>query len=171
VAVRILADDIRPIHRGLEPVTGFRPGLVAALASLLSPAVAFLGLLVIQRRNRDRSENRDLYRRRGALRAALRRLDAKRDSTDSVDGASVSTILRSYVGDRLGDSGGSRTTEECVSGLLAAGLPRPLAARLEALLVELDAAQYGAAGSDHPCFARAELGSLLSEIDEALERC
>lgn len=178
VAVRILADDLLPLHRGLAAVTDQRPGGAAGRAwwaALALPPLAFLGLAVSRRRRQRFARDRGLRRRREALRTArtlLRRLQAPpRDGTAAADACHLaSRCLRGFVGDKLDLEGAALTPEETAAHLRRAGVDGELVARTRALLEELEAARYGAAaaGAD-PARLAAETGELLRRLDREIE--
>ncbi len=155
VAVRILADDILPIHRtaaGIESAmpTGWRWWLW--LLGAVLPPLVYLSLLLAHRRERRYAADRTLLRRQRALRRALaaaKALDAGGAARGS-SAAEPSRVLRAYVGDKLGIEGAALTPAETERALLDAGADELLAGRCRDLLERLEAAQYGpvaAAGS------------------------
>ncbi|HVS65165.1 MAG TPA: BatD family protein [Thermoanaerobaculia bacterium] len=174
VAVRILADDILPIHRGLEavssgPLAGLRGGLWLALG--LAPPLAF-GALLARERRRFRSErDRALDRRRQALRRATRAIDGLTAAPSEVESIArrASLALRCYVGDKLGAEGSALTAIEAESLLRDAGVDEATTRRVRELLERLEAAQYGAASArlDSASLARS-LGGLIRDLDRML---
>ncbi len=152
VEVRILADDILPLYRGVDAVArparpGRRPVLLAA--GVAAPPLLFLATLLAERRRRRWDEDAGLRRRRGAARRVLgelRRLGAGaagvRPRADE-----ISRRLREYVGDKLDCEGCALTPSEAERALRGAGVDERPAAQLRALLERLEAAQYGAGES------------------------
>ncbi len=159
VAVRILADDILPIRKDLAAVSRRSAVGGAALAGgLVGPPIVFVGLLALQRRRRRFELDAGLRRRRGALRAARRKLRGLEREDDPRRAAELgSRCLREYVGDKLGVEGCALTPAECQEHLRARAVDEGLAGEARALLEALEAAQYGvAAGGGAPPAARLE---------------
>ncbi len=151
VAVRILADDILPIERGLDAVAAAplatRP-LPLLVGALLAPPLLFLGLLIADRRQRRFQADAGLKKRRIALRTARRSLQQLTGSA----GAEIRTVadlgsrcLRIYIGDKLGLEGIALTPKEVRQHLGDNGVTDELADEVHQLLERLEAAQYGAA--------------------------
>ncbi len=171
VAVRILADDILPIRKDLDAIAGPSAAARAALTTgLLGPPVAFLGLLALQRRRRRFELDAGLKRRRGALRAArrkLRGLDFAADPRRAVELGS--RCLREYVGDKLGLEGCALTPAECEEHLRARAVDESLAVEARELLESLEAAQYGVApAASAPAVARLE--PMLRRLEREIRR-
>ena len=116
VAVRILADDLLPIRGGAELVEGRAPAAMLPLLLALPP-IAFAGLLMARRRADRFASDVGLRRRRGALRTALGAI-GKRGELESRD---ASSVLRRYIGDRVGAEGQALTPRECAERLSALG--------------------------------------------------
>jgi len=164
VAVRILADDILPLHRDLdavEPRLAGTGGRFAFLAGLLAPGFLFVGLVLLQRR-RERF-GADWRRRRDALRNARESLAELARLPDSRSVAhTASAIVRGYIGDRLGLEGRALTPVEAAQHLQRAGADPSLAMETEEVLERLEVIQYGAVGST--------AGDLRREIEDLLQR-
>ena len=166
VAVRILADDILPVHRGLDAVDPGFPGgtgsaRVAFFSALAAPPLLCLGLVVARRRRERYDTDVAWRRRRGALDRARRLLSELAEAPDPRSAAHLaSRVLRGYIGDRLNLEGGALTPAEAAQHLRDRGAEPELAARVETLLARLEAVQYGAAGG--------ATGDLRQEIDELL---
>ncbi len=153
VAVKILADDILPLHRGLRSL---RPGgldgwraPVAALGFALPPLAVFALWLWARRESRF-AQDRGLRRRQGALRVARRTLrdlaeDAEARHDPEILIERCSRCLRHYVGDKLDLEGSSLTTAEVEAALRETAATDATVRRVRELFDRLDAAQYGAA--------------------------
>lgn len=164
VAVRILADDILPLHRGLDAVESTwldAAGRLAFLLGLLAPGLLFVGLVVLQRRQERFGSG--WRRRREALRRARESLAelTERDHPQAV-AKSASAMLRSYIGDKLDLEGRALTPVEAAEHLLQAGAGEGLAVETEEILARLEAIQFGALGGS--------AGDLQREIEEHLQR-
>lgn len=163
VAVRILADDILPISKDLEAVApglgrGAREGFL--VVGLLLPALAYVGLLVGQRRSRRFRSDKALRRRHRARRTARKSL-ARLAALDGLEAArQASSCLRTFIGDKLGLEGSALTPDEVHQHLVEAGVSEELVERVHRLLGELEAAQYGA--------LRAPAGELKGQLEELL---
>ncbi|MEJ2084856.1 MAG: BatD family protein [Acidobacteriota bacterium] len=148
VAVRILADDLLPIRRGVEVVQGAKvPGWVVA-AGLLAPAGLFLATLLMQRRRLRFAEDQGFRRRHQAMkqfRSGLGEL-ASSSIPDSDRAQLASKILRGYVGDKVGVEGTALTAAEVDQQLRDRGVDSDLVVETHALLERLEAAQYGSSG-------------------------
>jgi hypothetical protein len=148
VAVRILADDLLPIYKGLDAVQPlWTEGRGAWLfwVGLLAPPVLF-GSLWIGRRRRERfALDSALRRRHHALREVRKGLKQIRhmgDSTHEVSQA-ASRCLREYVGDKLGLEGSALTPTEVEQQLRGRGVAEEWVGKARDLLEQLEAAQYG----------------------------
>ena len=166
VTVRVLADDILPIHRKLDALnnqgvsaksTWFFGGL------LLSPVLLFFGTTAFWRR-RERYANDATWRRgRNALKNAMTTLG------NAVSAADVSRALRTYVGDKLDIEGGALTEEEARNLLLEASVPDSLVDEACHTLRQCDAAIYGAAKDSAPVEGLATTTrALLKQLDKAI---
>jgi len=164
VAVRILADDVLPIHRGLEAAQP-RPWSGAIPILLVLPPVAYAGLLAARRRADRQRTDVGLHRRRVALRRAL----AAIGRGGELEAREASGVLRRYVGDRIGAEGGALTARECADRLAARGAADDLVRRVGDFLARLDAADYGGGGATR--VPAVELRTLLDRIErEVRER-
>ncbi|MCB1035289.1 MAG: BatD family protein, partial [Acidobacteria bacterium] len=149
VAVRILADDILPLYRGLDAVRripfGERPGAALA-AGLATPPLLFLVLLWTQRRKRLFEADSGLRRRRDALKNAQKSLRLLRTSgTDEPAASLASRCLRTYIGDKLNLEGSALTPAETAHHLTGAKVDDALVLGIRRFLEEMEAAQYGGA--------------------------
>lgn len=174
VAVKILADDIRPLRKGLEAVRGNGQSALAAVAragGLALPPLAWLGLALLRRHRERHALDTGLRRRRGALRKALgsaRLAEGEARAGREVEACELaSRCLRELVGDKLGLSGCALTPQEVDEELRHRGLSPQLVERARDLLVRLEAARYGASpvsGGE----IEATLRPLLAELDRDL---
>jgi hypothetical protein len=167
VAVRILADDILPVHRGLDAVDPRWPGTgrgarAAFFGALASGPLLFFGLAVFHRRRERQAADAGWRRRRGAFGRARRALAELERAPDLRTAAHLgSRLLRDYIGDKLNQEGGALTPAEAAGRLQESGVEEELASRVEAALTRLEAILYGATGGDDV--------DLRQEIDELLE--
>lgn len=175
VAVKILADDILPLHKGLDAVAVSRldtaGGAALWLGGFLVPPLAFAGVFVVQRRRRRYELDAGLRRRRTALRRATRGL--KEIAGGGEDGAAaaerVSRCLREYVGDKLGLPGSALTAADTDDHLRRRGVDPALARRTHELLDRLEAARYGAgAGGEETGSLAPTAQSLIKQLDRQL---
>jgi hypothetical protein len=171
VAVRILADDILPIDKGLDAISSRRPGRTAGalwLGSLLAPPLAFVGVFALRRRQARMEKDAGLRRRRRALSRALSSLRGMESNARGGDaGESIrlaSRCVREYVGDTLGLEGAALTAAETDAHLRARGVDEKLVRETHELLDQLEAAQYGSAQ------ASAALERLTPSIRALLKR-
>jgi hypothetical protein len=167
VSVRILADDILPLHKGAEVLSGSRfspvsrPWLLALWLAL--PPLGFAAHWALDRRRRHYLENSHLRRRREALRRARRALRGARSEGEA------SRCLRGYIGDKLGVEGSALTPAEVRAYLSERRVSAPLLERACSLLERLEAAEYGrsqqgAAGSVD------DVSPLLADLERELGR-
>ncbi len=171
VAVRILADDILPIYKGLDAVAaapfGHRAG-PAWLAGVLAPPLVFFGLLLALRRRRHLETNVELVRRRAALRTATKALGGVEKAAkqgESREAARLaSRVLREYVGDKVALEGSALTPAEAATQLERRGVDAELVAATRERLEALEAAQYGAGTVEGQDLA-AELKALLKRLE------
>lgn len=169
VAVRILADDILPVHKDLEVVDRPLGGRTVFFGGLLAPPLFFAGLLLVHRRRERHSATAGLRRRRWALRRARKALSELEGSAEPADTArSLSLILRGYIGDKLDLEGGALTPVEAADHLRRVGTEPDLVTEVDKLLTRLDRLQYGAARSAGSAEPRAELEDLLPRLEEHL---
>lgn len=155
LAVHVNDDQIRPLIRDLDAVDpGFvaRLGRAGALSFALVPPLACFGLWLARRRRERYAQDGGLERRQKARRRALARLrevenleggDDRRAATEA-----ASRLLRAFVGDKLGLTGGALTPEETAQHLVHGGLAPESAERLRAYLEDLEAAGYGGPQND-----------------------
>lgn len=169
VAVRILADDILPIRRGLDslesrPLRSWR--LWFWQSGWLLPPLAFLALAFVRRRQDLLKSDESYGRRREALRRAKKELASLRSAADARGAAEVaSRCLRGFIGDKLGLEGAALTAAEAGACLAEHGLPRERAREVERLLERWEALQYGSGGR-----ATASPAALESQLKSILER-
>ncbi|MEM7052172.1 MAG: BatD family protein [Acidobacteriota bacterium] len=163
VAVRILADDILPLYRGLDGATESPPGppLQAALTgALAAPPLLFVGLWWRRRRQLRYQEDGALRRRQEALRRARKSL-ANDDPSE---------VVRTYIGDKLGREGGALTAAEAAAGLRQAGLGGDLVDEVRSFLEGLEASRYGAAGGAAGGELRDPAKALIERLEGALRK-
>lgn len=178
VAVRVLADDIQPIRRALDALSGGRIDGVRAWgwsgAGVLPP-LCFLGLFLVRRRQARFQEDTGLRKRQVAMRLAARRLkEIQRHKVAHYDAQTLardtSLCLRNYVGHKLGAEGGVLTPAEVERLLLTGGADSRTVRRSRELLERLEATQYGLAGGsalDSERLARS-VADLLKDLDRQL---
>lgn len=177
VAVKILADDILPIHRGLQALTS-RPltlgpaggaGGTFWLALLVLPPLAFAGVYLDVRRRQRYAADAGLRRRREALRQALITLrQAEHASEPAAARRLASRALRQLIGDKLGVEGSALTAAETDDLLRRHGLPEELAERTRALLEGLEAAQYASTAAAADGLSTGEVKALARKLDRRL---
>jgi hypothetical protein len=171
VAVRILADDILPIQRGLDTIAtvpiSTRPWPLLA-GALLAPPFVYLGLLIATRRQRRFEADISLRKRHRAMRQARKILAGLKD-LDAGDKLAVAELgsrcLRTYIGDKLGLEGAALTAAEVKQHLAEVGVAEDLVGEVSQLLEQLEAAQYGAATAPAD-----QLGDELRKLLARLER-
>ncbi len=168
VSVRIVADDILPLHKGLEAAS--KPGWLASswtlVPGLLAPPL-FYALAIAGHRRRERfALDGSLRRRHRALRRALDQLPERGSGNEAEQ---ASRCLRQYVGDKLGAEGSALTPLEAADRLRSHGVAEELATAVEERLQRFEAAQYGASsgalGDD-----LADLGTLIKRLDREIRR-
>ncbi|MCH9652062.1 MAG: BatD family protein [Deltaproteobacteria bacterium] len=164
VAVKILADDILPLHKGLDavarpPFGATTPTLTVGLAV---PMVAFLGLFAAQRQRRKFALDSGLKRRKRALKTAQKNLGEMDAGTASAPQASL--ILRTYIGDKLNIEGSALTPQEAQNHLTAKGVNEELATQTRQLLEGFEASQYGA-GDVETGTLRERIESLVKQLE------
>jgi hypothetical protein len=171
VAVRILADDILPIQRGLDTIATVpiitRPWPLLA-GALMAPPLLYLGLLVATRRQRRFEADTSLRKRQRATKNA-RKILAELKDLDAGDELAVAELgsrcLRTYIGDKLGLEGAALTSAEVKQHLADVGVGQELVDEVSQLLEQLEAVQYGAA-----TVAADQLGDDLKQLLARLER-
>jgi hypothetical protein len=164
VAVRILGNDIMPIHRDLDALT---PPFWQRAGSdwwLLSPVAGFALLFFVQGRRLRLAGDSGLRRRHEARRTARKALRASGE-----DPAELSRAVRTYLGNKLNVEGAALTPLECRRALDSAAVPEELAADLEKWLERAEAAHYGSRDEAAPVSA-AEAAELLERLEGALGR-
>ena len=117
------------------------------------------------RRRSDRfASDAGLRRRRGALRTALAAI-GKRGEIDSRD---ASSVLRRYIGDRVGAEGQALTPRECAERLAARGAGEASVGDVRALLERFEAADFGGGGAAP--IPASELRSVIERLERELRR-
>ena len=179
VAVKVLADDILPLMRGvaaLRPtgLSGWRGSV--AVTGLVLPPICFLGFLFWLRRSQRYRADGSLRRRESARRTARNRVrwlatdvESKHDTASLI--ANASGCLRTFVGDKLGVEGGTLTPFEMAELLEDAAVSEGTVRRARDFLERLEAAQYGAisaAGLQRESLCRT-LESLIDSIDSEIK--
>jgi hypothetical protein len=174
VAVRILADDVLPVYRGLDAVTGRSATVVDSalmLGGLLLPPLVFVGTFVAQRRRRRFALDSGLRRRREAFGRARKCLERIATQSDVGDNASASRLasrcLREYVGDKLDVEGSALTPVETEALLQMHGVEEALVDETCGLLRRLEAAQYSSEQIE-PHRLTTELTPLLKKLDRQI---
>jgi hypothetical protein len=89
----------------------------------------------------------------------------RRDELESRD---ASSVLRRYVGDRLGAEGQALTPRECAERLAARGASEGLVGDVRSLLERFEAADFGGGGAS-PVPA-SDLRSVLERLERELRR-
>jgi hypothetical protein len=164
VAVRILADDLLPIYKGLDAA---RPSWVRSSdswvfwAGLLLPALVFAATFLSQRRRERFALDTSLRRRHHALRQLRKGLR----SVESPESASL--CLRQYIGDKLGLEGSALTPTEVDAQLRGRGVAEDVAAATHSLLDRLEAAQFGG-NSVQSSEAVREIESLVKSLERQI---
>ena len=164
VAVRILADDLLPVYKGLDAVSVSpvrNRGSWIFWAGLLLPAMVFAVTFLSHRRRERFALDVALRRRHHALRRLRRGLRA----VESPESASL--CLRQYIGDKLGVEGSALTATELDLQLRERGVEKDLAAATHGLLERLEAAQYGGDPGQAPA-AVEEIGALVKGLERQI---
>jgi len=169
VAVRILADDLLPIRRGVEavrPTWSIRAGRWWLGILWLVPPLVFVGLLWVERRRHRFATDIRLRRRHRALRRLRRDLGqlGRMDENDAMS-QTASRCLRRYIGDELGVEGVALTPAEVDRELRARGVEEDLVQRTHSLLERLEASQFGAAAVDSKT-AVGEIESVVAALEK-----
>ena len=175
VAVKILADDILPIHRGLDAlgtqsISGWRSTLWSSFAAL--PPLLFLALLTVRRRQRRYELDSGLRRRESAYKRATSRArglpgvpECQHDPAALARHASL--CLREYVGDKLGLEGAALTPDEVFELLCERSVDEPTARRAREYLERLEASQFGVRTQELQCEQLSRsLIALLESLDQ-----
>lgn len=176
VAVKVIADDIRPVYTGLDALqrqalTLTAQGAVAA--GMFFPPGLFLIFWFWRRRAEAEASDENLKRRRVALKNALKALSGLPTQTASPEAAKeASRLLRAFLGDALGVEGLALTPPEAEQRLLSHGTPAELATRVRSLLQALEAAQFGAGqlAADVAGSLPSQLKQLMTDLDKLLPR-
>jgi hypothetical protein len=175
VAVRILADDILPLYKGLDAVAAAPFGhRVDApwLGSVAVPPFIYFAFLWFERRRRHLEANVGRRRRRLAFRRAKKALGevgaaAERgDHREAAQGSS--RLLREYAGDKVDLEGGAFTPAEVETHLRRAGVAEELAVEARRLLEDLDGLQYGGGGAERAAQLIAGVRPLLKRLERQI---
>lgn len=164
VAVRILADDLLPIYKGLDAVSpSWRrsSGRWVFWVGLLLPAMIFAAVFGSHRRRERFALDKGLRRRHHALRQLRKGLR----SVESPESASL--CLRQYIGDKLGVEGSALTPMEVDLQLRDRGVEEDLAVATHNLLERLEAAQYGG-DTVSSTAAVAEIESVVKSLERQI---
>jgi hypothetical protein len=167
VAVRILADDLLPIYKGLDAVRHRRVRSWTVAFGLMVPALVFIGTFLVQRRRNRFALDHDLRRRHRAtkrFRAGLKQVVSS-PVDDSQRAQLASRVLREYIGDKLGVEGTALTPEEVDQRLREKGVTDDLVKETHELLVRLEASQYGATVIEADLLSE-QLGSLVGRLEK-----
>jgi hypothetical protein len=171
VAVRILADDILPLHRGLDALR--RPSLgqrwsPLLIVLLLLPALCYLVLALLQRRRSRFAADGSLRRRVEARKKARKALAALPQAANAQAVAQQASLcLRRYIGDKVGLEGSALTPAEAADALSQRRVGEDLVERCRTLLDRLEAAQYGG-GTTTVADLAAEISSLIQDLEKSL---
>ncbi len=180
VAVRILSDDVLPLHKDLSAVTNRGIGGwkgAAFAASALAPPALYLALLAGFRHRRRLATDGGYRRQRLALRTARDELqkmagddECKYDS--GVLTRRASRCLRTFVGDKLGVEGGALTLREVSELLEEAGVESGMTRRVHDALERFEAAQYASSEAPTLGFERdkvvASVTNLVRDLDQEM---
>ncbi len=175
VAVRILADDILPLYKGLDAVAtapfGHRAG-GRWLGAVLLPPFLYLGLLWGERRRRHFAANVGVRRRKAALKQARKALgevgEAAARGEHRPAAERASRLLREYVGDKVDLEGSAFTPAEAEAQLQRAGVDGELAGEVRELLEKLEGAQYGGLPAAEAEHLVTDLGPLLKRLERQI---
>ena len=117
---------------------------------LVVALIAFVGELVIRRRERYLSENEDFIRSSRALKRARKALAQSRRKREDSHGAAV-RVLHSYLSDKVNRPVVGMTRSALAQVLLARGIQPELIDRVETCLTASEAGRYGgpARGEDN----------------------
>ena len=132
----------------------------------LVPLVAFIGELVIRRRERYLSANEEQIRSSRALRQARKALAQARRKREDPHGAAA-RVLNGYLSDKINRPVVGLTRSALAQVLLARGIPPELIERVETCLSASEAGRYGgpSRGEDNGRAVLNETERLLKELD------
>ena len=168
VAVRILADDILPIYRGLEVVRPKRLAKLGGGVTLFLPPLMFSLIFSLRRREERFRADLGLRRSRGAQRTALRAIrEAEREGDSAAD---YSRILKAYIGDKTEAEGRALTAGECAKRLRGRGVEDSLVAKVERSLLEAEIADYAGGAAPSSGLGSASAKKLLATLERQLRR-
>ncbi len=175
VAVRVLADDILPIRTDLRSVRRAAPSILelATWTSAATGPPVLVGLVwLFGRRRRRFASEQGLRARQGAFRQALASLEQVTNARDvpiSTLAANASSVLRGYVGQKLGANGEAMTPAEAEASLVRARVQPDVAKEARETLERLEALAFG---GDSRRFTGQQLaqstGSVIKELEEQL---
>jgi hypothetical protein len=174
VSVRILADDILPIYKGLDAVAaapfGHHHSDPLWLGGLLAPPFLYFALLWTERRRRHFATNVGLRRYKGAMKRAMKALGGVEKAVQAGETREASQLasrlLREYVGDKVDLAGSAFTATEAEAQLRRCGVEDEIARQTHRLLESAEAAHYGGVAAQEA----EDLGSSLRELLKQLER-
>lgn len=171
VAVRILADDVLPLHQGDDALAtswGAPAASRRVAAGLALPPILFALFWLLRRRRLAFARDGGLRRRREALRQAQKCL-AELDAGSATEAARQgSRCVRRYIGDKLGIEGTALTPAEADQLLRAADVDEETVRETHRLLERLEAAQYGSGAVDAGTLAR-EIQPLLQRLERQVK--
>jgi len=171
VAVKILADDILPLHKNLDALKpaplGSRPSLGLA-AGLGLPPLLYLIFMGAMRRRRKFAQDSGLRRRREAFKSARKDLEGLSSTDKNAAAQQASLCLRRYIGDKLGLEGSALTATEVQHHLQGQGVENDLVQETVGQLAQLESAQYSAA-SVAASGLREKIETLLKRLEGALK--
>lgn len=175
MAVRALGDDILPITHDLRAVDRALGGPAALVAGMLVPPLGYLALLGWLRRRDRYASDTGLRRRQTARRNAKKAVrgigQAAATGDPKATATATSSVLRTYIGDKLGIPGGALTPEDARTRLRARGVAADVVDGLVGRLEWAEAIQYRGGGQDTDLEAVAdEVVQLIDAVDRALGR-
>src|SRR5690606_13388575 len=134
--------DAKPI--GDDLVTRPRPLVQEPAFWLLwlIPLLAFIGELIIRRRERYLNANEEAIRSSRALKRARKSIGQARRKRDDAHGAAA-RILTAYLSDKLNRPVVGMTRSALAQLLMARGIPPHLIERIETILSASEAGRYG----------------------------
>lgn len=141
-----------------------QPTAQAIATALLVPPALYLGLLGWQRYTQTRNADSARTRRSGALRAALRRLDAAGDAPRDV-AAAVSAALAAYLADRLNQPPARFVGREGLALLQARGDSAELCERWSRLLDRCEQIGFGGGAADDVTALKEDASRCLQALE------
>ena len=171
VAVKILADDILPLHKNLDALKpaplGSQPSLGLA-TGLGLPPLLYLIFMGAMRRKQKFAQDSGLRRRREAFKTARKDLEGLSSTDKNAAAQQASLCLRRYIGDKLGLEGSALTATEVQHHLQEQGVEDNLVQETVGQLAQLESAQYSAASVDASGL-REKIETLLKRLEGALK--